>query len=217
MFRASKFVPYQEIKIQETSDQIPVGNIPRTFSVVAKGEVTRRCTPGDIAVITGVFVPAQFESTRGINTKLIHDTYVEAFNIAREKKRYVETVLDPETEELIRRAREDDVYAKLARSIAPEIYGLEDVKKALLLLMVGGSTQNMNDGMKIRGDINIALIVNSSLVNFSNPNREIQVLLRVSFLSKLPKWFLVVSTLLVKEVPESVLPPLSSGTLPQVY
>lgn len=65
-------MPYQEIKIQETSDQIPVGNIPRTFNVVAKGEVTRRCTPGDIIVITGVFVPAQFESTRGINTKLIH-------------------------------------------------------------------------------------------------------------------------------------------------
>jgi DNA replication licensing factor MCM7 len=47
----------------------------------------------------------------------------------------------------------------LAKSISPEIYGLEDVKKALLLLMVGGNTMVMNDGMKIRGDINIALIV----------------------------------------------------------
>jgi DNA replication licensing factor MCM7 len=47
----------------------------------------------------------------------------------------------------------------LAASIAPEIYGLSDVKKALLLLMVGGSTTEMHDGMKIRGDINIALIV----------------------------------------------------------
>ena len=47
----------------------------------------------------------------------------------------------------------------MAKSIAPEIYGLDDVKKALLLLMVGGSTTQMADGMKIRGDINIALIV----------------------------------------------------------
>lgn len=159
MYRASKFVPYQEIKIQETSDQIPVGNIPRTFSVIAKGENTRKCTPGDIVVITGCFVPSQFESSRGMQTKLIHDTYIEAFKISREKKRYMETQLDEETEERIRRARDNDAYAKLARSIAPEIYGLEDVKKALLLLMVGGSTQEMNDGMKIRGDINIALIV----------------------------------------------------------
>lgn len=35
---------------------------------------------------------------------------------------------------------------------------MEDVKKALLLLMVGGSTVTMNDGMKIRGDLNMALI-----------------------------------------------------------
>ncbi len=35
---------------------------------------------------------------------------------------------------------------------------MEDVKKALLLLMVGGSTQEFKDGVKIRGDINISLI-----------------------------------------------------------
>ena len=35
---------------------------------------------------------------------------------------------------------------------------MEDVKKALLLLMVGGLTNLQNDGVKIRGDINIALV-----------------------------------------------------------
>ncbi len=44
-----------------------------------------------------------------------------------------------------------DAYGKLSRSIAPEIYGSEDIKKALLLLMVGGTTRHMIDGMKIRG------------------------------------------------------------------
>jgi len=43
------------------------------------------------------------------------------------------------------------VYSRLAKSIAPEIYGHEDVKKALLLLLVGGVTRTMPDGMKIRG------------------------------------------------------------------
>lgn len=41
-------------------------------------------------------------------------------------------------------------YEKLAGSIAPEIYGHEDVKKALLLLLVGG-VQQAPKGMKIRG------------------------------------------------------------------
>ena len=51
-----------------------------------------------------------------------------------------------------------DLYNKLTSSIAPEIYGMKDVKKALLLLMVGGSTMEFKDGVKIRGDINISLI-----------------------------------------------------------
>lgn len=52
----------------------------------------------------------------------------------------------------------DDFYLKLAISVCPEIFGLEDVKKALLLMMIGGITNHQHDGMKIRGDINIALV-----------------------------------------------------------
>ena len=53
---------------------------------------------------------------------------------------------------------ERDVYDRLASSIAPEIFGHEDVKKALLLLMVGGVTKQLPDGMKLRGDIHLCLM-----------------------------------------------------------
>ena len=43
-----------------------------------------------------------------------------------------------------------DFYEKLSSSLAPEIYGHEDVKKALLLLLVGGVDRSPH-GMKIRG------------------------------------------------------------------
>jgi len=56
------------------------------------------------------------------------------------------------------RLAERNVYDRLAKSIAPEIFGHDDVKKALLLVMVGGATRVLNDGMKIRGDINILLL-----------------------------------------------------------
>lgn len=45
---------------------------------------------------------------------------------------------------------DEGFYEKLAGSIAPEIFGHEDVKKALLLLLVGG-VQQAPKGMKIRG------------------------------------------------------------------
>lgn len=61
------------------------------------------------------------------------------------------------TEEEIRQLTSDDFYTKLAMSLAPEIYGHVDVKKALLLLLVGGVDKKPN-GMKIRGNINICLM-----------------------------------------------------------
>ena len=59
--------------------------------------------------------------------------------------------------ELVEAAAEDpNIYSKLSRSLAPEIFGHDDVKKALLQL-VGGVTKQMSDGMVI-GDINVLLM-----------------------------------------------------------
>ena len=58
---------------------------------------------------------------------------------------------------LILFVQEENFYEKLSSSIAPEIYGHEDIKKALLLLLVGGVDKNPS-GMKIRGCINICLM-----------------------------------------------------------
>jgi DNA replication licensing factor MCM7 len=74
------------------------------------------------------------------------------------------------TEEEATRICEDDFYSKLTNSIAPEIYGHEDVKKALLLMLVGGVDKNPR-GMKIRGNINICLmgdpgVAKSQLLNY---------------------------------------------------
>lgn len=60
------------------------------------------------------------------------------------------------TEEELALLSQDDFYSKLAMSLAPEIYGLEDVKKALLLLLVGGTDKKKGD-IKIRGKCYISI------------------------------------------------------------
>lgn len=85
--------------------------------------------------------------------------YLEAQNITKAKKGHKEIVLSEDIlEEIEALSAENDVYDRLASSIAPSIYGHDNVKKALLLLLVGGTNRKMADGMKIRGDINVCLM-----------------------------------------------------------
>jgi len=55
--RGSKFIKFQELKVQEHSDQVPVGHIPRSLTVFCRGEITRQALPGDHVAITGIFLP----------------------------------------------------------------------------------------------------------------------------------------------------------------
>ena len=89
---------------------------------------------------------------------LLSETYLEAHRIVlMSKADEAEVDLTEITDEEVRQLSEEDFYEKLSASIAPEIFGHEDVKKALLLLLVGGVDRNPN-GMKIRGNINICLM-----------------------------------------------------------
>ncbi|OCF40398.1 minichromosome maintenance protein 7 (cell division control protein 47) [Kwoniella heveanensis CBS 569] len=157
--RASRFRPFQEVKIQEMADQVPVGHIPRSMTVHLYGSLTRTVNPGDVVHIGGIFLPTPYTGFRAIRAGLLQDTFLEAMNVHQLKKQYHNMELTPEIQEAIDDMSSDpNLYSRLANSIAPEIYGHEDVKKALLLLLVGGVTKTVGDGMKIRGDINVCLM-----------------------------------------------------------
>eukprot|EP01048_Picozoa_sp_COSAG05_P002772 COSAG05_NODE_120_length_17734_cov_79.637823_6_plen_499_part_00 len=161
--RASKLVKFQEIKIQELAEQVPKGQVPRALTVCAWGELTRLCKPGDTVVVTGVFLPTPFTGFRGnvsASRALIADTYIKATDIQQHKKSAGDcTGIPVEMREQIEElAGQPGTYASLARSIAPEIYGHEDVKKALLLMLVGGAPLKLKDGVRIRGDVHMCMM-----------------------------------------------------------
>ncbi|KAL8990974.1 MAG: hypothetical protein Q9177_000494 [Variospora cf. flavescens] len=157
--RASKFLPFQEAKIQEMADQVPVGHIPRTLTVHCHGTLTRQINPGDVLDVAGIFLPTPYTGFKAIKAGLLTDTYLEAQHINQHKKAYESLVFDARTFRRIEQYKNSGhMYEYLSRSIAPEIYGHLDVKKALLLLLIGGVTKEIGDGMKIRGDINVCLM-----------------------------------------------------------
>jgi DNA replication licensing factor MCM7 len=157
--RASKFLPFQEVKIQEMADQVPVGHIPRTLTIHCHGGLTRQINPGDVVDIAGIFLPTPYTGFKAIRAGLLTDTYLEAQHITQHKKAYQDLLMDARTLRRIDQYKASGhMYEYLSRSIAPEIFGHLDVKKALLLLLIGGVTKEMGDGMRIRGDINICLM-----------------------------------------------------------
>ncbi|XP_001353081.1 DNA replication licensing factor Mcm7 [Drosophila persimilis] len=156
--RGSKFVKFQELKMQEHSDQVPVGHIPRSMTVLCRGEVTRMAQPGDHVVVSGVFLPMVRSGFAQMIQGLLSETYLQAHRIICINKN--DDISDKEAEltpDELEELAQDDFYERLATSLAPEIYGHLDVKKALLLLLVGG-VDKRPDGMKIRGNINICLM-----------------------------------------------------------
>ncbi|XP_046821339.1 DNA replication licensing factor Mcm7 [Vespa crabro] len=170
--KGSKFIKFQELKLQEHSDQVPVGHIPRSVTIFCRGETTRQCLPGDHVTITGIFLPLM---KTGFNARggsaLLSDTYLDAHRIVCcTNSQIVDDSSAQLTEEELALLSQDDFYSKLAISLAPEIYGLEDVKKALLLLLVGGTDKKKGD-IKIRGNINVCLmgdpgVAKSQLLSF---------------------------------------------------
>ncbi|KAE8009362.1 hypothetical protein FH972_005802 [Carpinus fangiana] len=157
--RASKFLKFQEAKIQELAEHVPKGHIPRTMTVHLRGELTRKVAPGDVIELSGIFLPIPYTGFRAMRAGLVADTYLEAMSITHFKKKYEDYELRGDEEEQIARLAEDgDIYNKLSRSLAPEIFGHEDIKKALLLLLVGAPHRKLKDGMKIRGDLHICLM-----------------------------------------------------------
>lgn len=159
--RGSRFLRFQEVKLQEMTDQVPMGDIPRTLTIHCYESTVRKLNPGDVAHVTGVFLPQPYSGFRALRAGLLADTLLEAHSIRPLKRRYDQLASELTPEIYMRLAKlqgESDTYGQVARAIAPEIFGHDDVKKALLLLLVGAPTKRTKDGMSIRGDINICLM-----------------------------------------------------------
>merc|ERR1719436_830509 len=51
-----------------------------------------------------------------------------------------------------------DCFDVLARAIAPAVHGHSEIKKGVLLMLIGGLPKKTDEGIKLRGDINVCIL-----------------------------------------------------------
>ncbi|KAF9217244.1 minichromosome maintenance protein 5 [Podila verticillata] len=156
----SKCVDQQILKLQESPDDVPVGELPRHVLLSADRDLTNRVVPGSRATIMGIYSVFQSKPGKGNSAIAIRTPYIRVVGINTEtdatgRRR---NFTNEEEEEFIAMSREPNLYQKFANSIAPSIFGNHDIKKAISCLLFGGSKNVLPDGMKLRGDINVLLL-----------------------------------------------------------
>lgn len=63
-----------------------------------------------------------------------------------------------EREEILKMKQTSNLYQKLVESIAPAIFGHQDIKAGILLMLFGGLHKTTSEGIRLRGDINICIV-----------------------------------------------------------
>ncbi|EFJ52099.1 minichromosome maintenance protein 6 [Volvox carteri f. nagariensis] len=61
-------------------------------------------------------------------------------------------------ESILAMSRDPHIYQQLTRSICPSVFGHDNIKQAVLLMLFGGVHKKTSEGINLRGDINVAIV-----------------------------------------------------------
>ena len=165
--KSSRFIDVQFVRLQELPEDLPPGQLPHYLDVTVKQDLVDNARPGDRIVLTGI-IRIEQERMSGVSKNesplyrlRLDGNNVEFFGGKGDKisRRIQREEISPEEEKMILAlSKNPDIYDRLIESYAPHITGHETIKESILLLMAGSTQRQLNDGSKIRGDINIFLV-----------------------------------------------------------
>ncbi|CAI5989166.1 unnamed protein product [Closterium sp. NIES-65] len=150
---------YQKMTLQESPGSVPAGRLPRYKEVVLLNDLIDCARPGEEIEVTGIYVN-NFDAA--LNTRQgfpVFSTVIEANHISKRQDAFAAYRLtDEDKEEIMRLSRDPRIAERIIKSIAPSIYGHENVKTSLALAMFGGQEKNAGGKHRLRGDINALLL-----------------------------------------------------------
>jgi len=161
-----KCVDFQNLKLQEAPESVPHGELPRHIQMYVDRSLVDRAVPGNRVTVIGVYsIRKMAKIGRGAEKGAVgvKMPYLRVVGLRVETegpgRAAGNLTFTQEEEDSYRRlSQQPNVYETIAKSIAPSIYGSEDIKKAIACLLFGGSRKRLPDGLTRRGDINVLLL-----------------------------------------------------------
>ncbi|GHJ86781.1 hypothetical protein NliqN6_3183 [Naganishia liquefaciens] len=150
---------YQKMTLQESPGSVPAGRLPRHREVILLWDLIDCAKPGEEVEVTGIYRNNFDASLNSKNGFPVFSTVIEANHINKKEDLFAAFRLTEEDERMILKMSKDERIAKrLIKSIAPSIYGHDDIKTAIALSLFGGVPKDINRKHRIRGDINVLLL-----------------------------------------------------------
>ncbi|MHA1637954.1 MAG: minichromosome maintenance protein MCM [Candidatus Thorarchaeota archaeon] len=154
----SEFKDWQKVRVQESPDELPPGQMPRSVDVIFEGDIVDISRPGDFVKVTGILLTTPDFSRRG-GRLATFNIFIQANGVEIAEKEYEQIELSEEDEKEIQKLAEDPfVHERIFASIAPSIKGHEKIKESIALLLFGGVGKTLPDGTRLRGRSNILMI-----------------------------------------------------------
>ncbi|XP_022720869.1 DNA replication licensing factor MCM2 isoform X2 [Durio zibethinus] len=150
---------YQKLTLQESPGTVPAGRLPRYKEVILLNDLIDCARPGEEIEVTGIYTNNFDMSLNTKNGFPVFATVVEANYVTKKQDLFSAYKLTQEDKEEIEKlAKDTQIGERIIKSIAPSIYGHEDIKTAIALAMFGGQEKNIEGKHRLRGDINVLLL-----------------------------------------------------------
>jgi DNA replication licensing factor MCM3 len=152
---------HQTISIQEMPERAPAGQLPRGVDVILDDDLVDQVKPGDRIQLVGIF--RTLGNRNANHNSALFKTVVLANNVVLLSSKSsgglaTASITDTDIRNINKVAKKKDLLGLLSQSLAPSIYGHDYVKKAILLMLLGGVEKNLENGTHLRGDINILMV-----------------------------------------------------------
>lgn len=154
----SQFKDWQKVRIQESPEELPPGQMPRSVDVILEGDIVDISRPGDLVKVTGILQTSPDFSRRG-GKLATFNVFIEANGVEISEKEYEQLQISEEDVKRIEElSQHQQVHERIYASIAPSIQGHDDIKESIALLLFGGVPKLLSDGTRLRGKSNILMI-----------------------------------------------------------